>query len=191
MKLFIPSKATLTLNNDSIWGGDDSLFDGDDSRIPSDLESIFGGESELSDERPVPPPARSSLKRSIVLSDSDAGETSACKKQKLISLEGHSEDDSVIEIEDSDDELASPGGSSSNDPGPSTPHQQPPKPRIQRISKVQKRAADEADVAWWGRTMERLLEVRKTMDHTVSKNQASHDLECALIPTFRNSISKC
>jgi hypothetical protein len=145
----------------------------------------------LSDERPVPPPARSLFKRPIVLSGSDADETSVCKKQKLISPEGFSEDDSVIEIGDSDDEVASPGGSSSNDPGPSRSHQQPPKPKIQKISKVHKRAADEAAIARWVQTMERLWEVRKTMDHKVSENQASHDLEYALILTFRNSISKC
>jgi hypothetical protein len=132
-----------------VSGGDGSLFEGDGEDVSGDHDSLFGGDSDLSDERAVQPPARR-LKRSMVVSDEDDGQTPAYKRKKSISSQGPSEDGSVIDIEDSDDEVATPIGTSSN-VGPSNSHQPALKRKPQKTpkEKEREREAELATVTRW------------------------------------------
>jgi hypothetical protein len=156
-----------------MFGGDDSLFDwnyeNDDTLAPVDNDSVFGGESDISEERAVLPPSRP-LKRPMAMpgeDDNDDNNSEALKKRQKSVASALFEDDRMIVI-DSDDEA--PSIASSGYPGPSTAHQPSPELQPQKKSKLQER--ESANLRGWRRRIKELWGSRRKISPEVSKSSS-------------------
>jgi hypothetical protein len=143
-------------DNEGIFSDDDHVFDG----VGDGDDSLWGGDSDVSEERAVPPPARP-LKRSVTGSD-DEGEAPAAKRHKS-SSRALSEDDDIIVIDSSDDDMPS-YVRPMNEPGPSKSHPPPSASTTQKHSQKEEDAA----VKIWQRKLKHLWEKRKEMNEKVS-----------------------
>lgn len=120
-------------------------------------DSVFGGDSDISEERTVPPPP----KRSMTSSDDEA---TARKRHKSVSSQ--LSEDRIIDVDDSDEETSI---QSSNTAGPS----RSVRPRSLEAQQVQKATRlqewERAALQKWQRKMTALWEGRKTTPQEVSQ----------------------
>ena len=143
-------------DNESISSDDDHVFDG----VGDGDDSLWGGDSDVSEERAVPPPARPP-KRSVTGSDDD-DEAPAAKRHKS-SSRALSEDDDIIVIDSSDDDMPS-YVRPMNEPGPLKSRPPPSASTTQKHSQKEEDAA----VKIWERRLKHLWEKRKEMNEQVS-----------------------
>jgi hypothetical protein len=143
-------------DHESISSDDDHVFDG----VGDGDDSLWGGDSDVSEERAVPPPARPP-KRSVTGSDDD-DEAPAAKRHKS-SSRALSEDDNIIVIDSSDDDMPS-YVRPMNEPGPLKSRPPPSASTTQKHSQKEEDAA----VKIWERRLKHLWEKRKEMNEQVS-----------------------
>jgi len=147
-------------DNESVSGDDDRVFDW----VDNEGGSLWGGDSDVSEERAVPPPVRPPKRSATGSDDEDEDEAPAAKRNKA-SSRALSEDDDIIVIDSSDDDMPS-YVRFMNEPGPSKSH--PPR----SASSTQKHSQKEEDAAveTWQRRLKQLWKKRKEMNEKVSNS---------------------
>lgn len=160
-------------DDESLFSDDDRAFDDDDGD-----DSMWGGDSDVSEERAVPPPARP-LKRSATEldedEDDDEDEAPTPKRHKSVSY-GISDNDDIIIIDSSDDDMPTPV-TSLNHPGPSTSRpRSSATPTAHKKTVLRERTANVAALKRWRSELRRLWKHRREMDREVSKNGTSVQL---------------
>jgi hypothetical protein len=134
--------------------------------LPADHNSIFGGDSDVSDERAVPPPVRSLKRPTTTTSDDGDYQAPANKRQKSACSSEFSKDEEMNVFGDSDDEMPY---ESSNTPGPSKQPKSRPEPSAQKKPRPQE--LELSTLRKWRSQMVALWERRKTLGAEVSKTK--------------------